>query len=450
MGALLASLTLRARCLLAAGASAVFWGMALGEADLIRAGAVVIALPVICLAIVARTRVTIEAARTVSPGRVAVGETVGVTLRLANRGMLPTGGLLVEDSLPTGAAADGEPAQARFSLGTLQPTGMTMVEYPLPPLPRGRHRIGPLRIRLADPLGMVELVRTFAAATEVIVVPRIVPLPGLSLPGGHEELGADAARTAGATGADDLTVRPYRPGDDLRRIHWRSSARTDELMVRQEHRPWQGEVTVVVDTRAAAHRGSGADSSFEWLVSAAASIAEHLSDRGQRVRLVSDGFAQVWPATGGADSLADLQLDGGGARPSHSAVRYGAALALSDAGAQDAGTVIALIGMPSQDLADLDAAALEHIRGRARILLAVQSSTWDPRSGSSDAASRGRDAAVLRALSDDGWHVARASRGDSVAGAWLAAMGPGDDPRQRAVGDGWWAPASAAPATAGR
>jgi hypothetical protein len=71
-------------------------------------------------------------------------------------------------------------------------------------------------------------------------------------------------------------------------VHWRSTARTGELMVRREEQPWQSRATIVLDSRRTAHRGTGAASSLEWLVAAAASIAVHLTHAGFAVRLVTD------------------------------------------------------------------------------------------------------------------------------------------------------------------
>ena len=91
-----------------------------------------------------------------------------------------------------------------------------------------------------------------------------------------------------ATGsAEDVTVREYRRGDDLRRVHWRSSARVGELMVRREEQPWQSRATVFLDNRLISHRGQGVASSLEAAVSAAASVAVHLAQRGYAVRLVT-------------------------------------------------------------------------------------------------------------------------------------------------------------------
>ena len=64
-------------------------------------------------------------------------------------------------------------------------------------------------------------------------------------------------RTAAASGEHDIATREYRYGDDLRRVHWRSTARRGELMVRRDEQPHQMQATVLVDRRAVGHRGDG-------------------------------------------------------------------------------------------------------------------------------------------------------------------------------------------------
>ena len=115
---------------------------------------------------------------------------------------------------------------------------------------------------------------------------------------------SDGAHGAGAAGSgqgrSDVLVRPYRSGDELRRVHWRSTARHDELMVRLEERPWRGGVTVLLDRRAGAHRGHGPTASLEWAVTFAASACVHLIDRGEPVELVTeDGAPASRPAPSG-------------------------------------------------------------------------------------------------------------------------------------------------------
>jgi hypothetical protein len=134
---------------------------------------------------------------------------------------------------------------------------------------------------------MVELGRAFHTTAPLTVTPRTVPLPSIPLGGSWTGAGDNRPRAFASGSAEDVTVREYRRGDDLRRVHWRSSARMGDLMVRREEQPWQSRATLFLDNRDRAHRGQGIASSFETAVSAAASIALHLSHRGYAVRLVS-------------------------------------------------------------------------------------------------------------------------------------------------------------------
>ena len=162
------------------------------------------------------------------------------------------------------------------------------MHYPLRPVRRGVHRIGPLVAYGTDPLGLAEFARTVPGTERLLVLPRTVPLHGVP----HALGSSDGAHGAGASGSgqgrSDVLVRPYRSGDELRRVHWRSTARHDELMVRLEERPWRGGVTVLLDRRAGAHRGHGPGASLEWAVTFAASACVHLIERGEPVELVTE------------------------------------------------------------------------------------------------------------------------------------------------------------------
>jgi hypothetical protein len=162
---------------------------------------------------------------------------------------------------------------------------------------RGRFEIGPMSVRVSDPFGLVELGRSFRSTSTLTVTPRTVPLPPIPLGGAWTGSGDNRPRAFAIGSAEDVTVREYRRGDDLRRVHWRSSARVGELMVRREEQPWQSRATLFVDNRMSAHQGQGIASSLEAAVSAAASIAVHLGQRGFTVRLVTssgDDLSTTW------------------------------------------------------------------------------------------------------------------------------------------------------------
>src|SRR5207245_397722 len=92
-------------------------------------------------------------------------------------------------------------------------------------------------------------VARIAPATQLTVYPRVDPILPLPQTRGHDpHAGADHP-TALGSGEDFYALRAYQVGDDLRRVHWPSTARLDELMIRQQEMPWQGRATVVLDVR---------------------------------------------------------------------------------------------------------------------------------------------------------------------------------------------------------
>ena len=181
------------------------------------------------------------------------------------------------------------------------------------------------------------------------MTPSVVPLPPLRLSGDWSGTGDNRPRAFAAAGTEDVTVREYRLGDDLRRIHWRSTARADELMVRREEQPHQSRATLLLDARASAHRGSGPASSFEYAVSAAASIGAHLAAQQFAVRLISDeglGPNARWHDRGiSGPAEVQLLLDVAGRHPDQAAQRLRSAAREH----HSSGLVVAVLGAVDAD-----------------------------------------------------------------------------------------------------
>jgi len=190
--------------------------------------------------------------------------------------------LLLEDQVPFVLGS-----RPRFVLDGVGRGWRHTVSYQVRSEVRGRFEIGPMTVRVGDAFGLVELGRAFRATVSLVVTPRTTTLPAITLGGGWSGSGDQRPRAFAVGSAEDVTVRDYRRGDDLRRVHWRSSARTGELMVRREEQPWQARATVVLDNRRHSHRGRGVTSSLEAAVSSAASVVCHLAARGYQVRLVT-------------------------------------------------------------------------------------------------------------------------------------------------------------------
>ncbi len=179
------------------------------------------------------------------------------------------------------------------------------------PTLRGRHRLGPLTVHLHDPFGLTRRSVDVGPTTEIIVLPRIHPLPGRRPSGSGQGTAGEIPHMVALHGEDDQSIREYRDGDDLRRIHWPATARTGNLVVRQEDRPSRRRAVLVLDPRQPAHVGTGPGSSFEWMVSAMASVLSHVSDFGYAVHLLTPETVRsghVDLATDPADGLRVLAV----------------------------------------------------------------------------------------------------------------------------------------------
>ncbi|CAM3124843.1 DUF58 domain-containing protein [Stackebrandtia soli] len=295
----LRNLTTRGKTLIAVGIALLLASFVIGERDLIRVAALVGLLPLASAALLSRAKYQLTVSRVLDPVRVEAGQRSQVTLRLRNGSRLPTGTLMLEDRLPY--ALGNRP---RLVLERLLGGGGSAVSYSVRSELRGRYEVGPLLVRITDPFGLIEMTRSFPNTDALTVIPSITPMPAIRLPGEFAGSGDNRARSVAVHGEDDAATREYRYGDDLRRVHWPSTARAGELMVRREEQPWDSRATVALDIRAGAHRGEGPTSSFEWAVSATASVMHHLRLSGYKLRMVTEEV-DMQPDIGGPGSTLD-------------------------------------------------------------------------------------------------------------------------------------------------
>ncbi|HJQ48840.1 MAG TPA: DUF58 domain-containing protein [Amycolatopsis sp.] len=301
----LSGLTTRGRCLLAAGVAAAVCAVVLNERDLLRVAVFVLALPLLVALFIAASRVRIGASRKLLPDRLAAGTAGEVELALWRNGKLPAGEVLLEDGVPYALGS-----RPRFVVERLPHGRVVGLRYQIQPMLRGIQQVGPLRATLTDPFGLCEFDRELIGHSRLVVVPRVVGLWGLPSGAGIGAGDDGSVRLRAGQGETDVVVRHYRHGDDLRKVHWRSTARRDEIMVRVEERPWRGGTTVLLDHRAAAHHGTGPSASMEWAISFAASVCVHLRKSGHRVRLVSEHGKVLADAPGeGGDGYDNVILD---------------------------------------------------------------------------------------------------------------------------------------------
>jgi uncharacterized protein (DUF58 family) len=407
MRSLFSSLTTRGRSFMAAGGAAMVCGLAIPQPDLIRVGALLVILPLVSALIASRSRYRLSCSRRLDPPRVPAGQFTVVTARVENVSRLRTGVLLAEDVTPYSLGS-----RPRFVLDEIEPGGHRELSYQIHPDTRGKFTIGPLRVRVADAFGLVEISRSFSTTSTLVVTPKIFPLPRATASSSWLGEGDGGMRTISAIGEDDAAPRLYQDGDGLRRVHWKSTARYGELMVRREEHQWRNSASVFLDTRRSAHSGRGPSATFEFAVSAAASIGAHLSGEGFRARLITDA-GEIAPRGTFQDSLLDMLAVI--SPSSHASLRSGTS-ALASAGGQ----LIAVVGQLSPDDASQLAASRRGNAPAMALLLAV--SAWATDSVPQDAA---RTAEILAAA---GWRVAVMTASTPLASAWQQLHQPADRP----------------------
>lgn len=237
--------------------------------ELTTVGAMSVGILLLC-AIFLLGRTQVEVALRVSPQRLSVGEPpVAGDMRTTNTGARPLLGAEME--LPVGSATH------RFRLPVLGKGAEHTETFLVPSTRRSVVPVGPVRTRRGDPLGLFSRTVERAGVQEIFIRPRSAPL---------EALGAGLMRDlegmeTPALSASDLAfhaLREYVPGDDMRHVHWLSSAKSDQLMVRQYLDTRRSHITVVIDVNPASYPDS---EEFELVCSVAASIVR---------RSVVDGF----------------------------------------------------------------------------------------------------------------------------------------------------------------
>jgi uncharacterized protein (DUF58 family) len=269
---------------------AVGWGLGYPEVLAVAATGLVALLVAVAWT---WARPHLEVARTVNPQRVIRGERADAMLRVTN----PSGRVLHQLTAVDHVGDRGVDVELpRVAAGETGTTG-----YRLPTERRGVLDVGPLSVIRQDPLGLMETARQFGAPETLWIYPKIYPVSPLSA-GRQRDL--EGPTSDGAAGSITFhALREYVVGDDLRLIHWRSTARTGTLMIRQQADPSQPQTTIVLDTQVR----SFDDETFEAAVEAAASLIAASTSHRFPVRLFTGTGLS---ATGrGSRSTASSLLD---------------------------------------------------------------------------------------------------------------------------------------------
>jgi uncharacterized protein (DUF58 family) len=306
----------------------------------------------------------VEAHRDVRPSQVHAGGNARVELSVRNRLKRRTPVLSARDPFDDGRR------WARFHIAPLQPGEKVRAAYRLPTAERGIFPLGPLTIGLTDPFGLATHAREAAPGATLVVYPRIDTIQPMAQARGADPTGSTGQPALSSGGEDFYALRPYQTGDDLRQVHWPSSARSDDLMIRQEEVPWQGRISVLVDLRGPQH----SPASLELALSAAASIVDASSRAGRQVRLVTtDGLDTGFGSGHGQITTILGRLAAAKAGPS-------ASLAAGFSALDRGGTTGGVAVITTDAITDEDQVNLRRLIGRfgsvANVI--IERSAWDP------------------------------------------------------------------------
>jgi uncharacterized protein (DUF58 family) len=273
--------TARGRTIAFLAVSSLVFGRLTGLRELVMAGAAFALVLATGMVLVWARGGRVRVQRSVTPSRTTVGRSVRVELTVEATGRLGVGPVLLSDRLPP----DVGPSP-RLAL----PGGMRKrhraVAYAVAPRLRGRHPIGPLEVTHTDPFGSIRRRQDVAGTTPLVVYPAHEEIS--VLPSAVQRLGIVRSSPNIGQGDEFYALRAYVEGDDLRKIHWPTSLKTGDLVIRQEELLAEPRALLVLDTAAVKHRGTGAESSLEAAVSACASIGVLALHRRMRLEVVTN------------------------------------------------------------------------------------------------------------------------------------------------------------------
>ena len=263
--------------------------------------------------------VGVSCQRLISERRVFPSEQIELRLRLVNRKLLPLPWIQVNDEIPVGLALDtsltpsSRPGFASLSKSAALPwyTGLSW-KHRLFCNKRGYYLLGPITLTSGDIFGFYPRSAIETAVDHVIVYPKIFPIAHLGIPSLNPLGETTAERRIFEDPTRVIGVRDYSPRDSRRHIHWKATARRQELQVKVFEPTTTLKVALCLAIDSFQHDGAQSEEDLELGISAAASIANHLVEQRNSVglfvnsRLADSGQPTTIPAGSGTNQLVEI------------------------------------------------------------------------------------------------------------------------------------------------
>ncbi|OPY67560.1 MAG: hypothetical protein A4E63_02234 [Syntrophorhabdus sp. PtaU1.Bin050] len=216
------------------------------------------------------------------------GDVIDCHIRLANTGRGSRYMIEVVDSFPAGEPELRSPMTFITRLRGRQERNYS---FPLTCYKRGEYVIGPLRLRSAYPLGISSISRTLPVPNPTLLVyPRVFEIPYIPLRanGYMPMLGVEVTSRAGGC-EEFIGVREYKEGDSLKYIHWPSTAKHNRYIVKEFEIRASTEITIFLDLHSKSNIGKEKETTLEYAIKIAASIAKYALERGHSIQIVGYG-----------------------------------------------------------------------------------------------------------------------------------------------------------------
>jgi uncharacterized protein (DUF58 family) len=223
--------------------------------------------------------------RILSEGEHLAGDDIPVRLELDVEGRMPSGALVVRERIARLGEVETVMVNRR---------GRLRGGYRIEGVPRGRYAVESVDAVLEDPFGLERVEIKLPAGESLLVYPRLVDLDGLFSDSGARALEGRRLLLRRPTGFDLHSVRAYEQGESLRRVHWPSTAKRGQLMVKELEDAPRDETAVLLDADAGAVAGVAPDSSFELQVRAAGSLLKSHASRGRRAALIVNSASRPY------------------------------------------------------------------------------------------------------------------------------------------------------------